>query len=65
LNSSIPTRYLAEEKKIDKEQASVDEEIGHFQQEKQRKLNEIQTAITLRLSQVQCLEDKETDCKDI
>jgi hypothetical protein len=49
------TRLLAQEKSIDKEQKQTEAEIQSFQTEKQRKLNQVDIAFTLRISQVQAL----------
>jgi len=50
------TKFLSDEKKIEKEQLAADEKIQAFQSEKQRMLNQVLVPLTLRLSQVQCLE---------
>merc|ERR1719247_3507266 len=49
------TRLLQQEKNIDKEQKSTEAEIQSFQTEKQRKLNQVDLAFTLRISQLQAL----------
>mmetsp|Transcript_22443 Transcript_22443/g.56709 ORF Transcript_22443/g.56709 Transcript_22443/m.56709 type:complete len:1880 (+) Transcript_22443:135-5774(+) len=54
-------KLLSDEKKIDKEQEQADKEIQGFQSEKQKMLNKIIIALTLRLSQVQCLSDPENE----
>ncbi|CAD7971385.1 unnamed protein product [Amoebophrya sp. A120] len=54
-------KLLSDEKKIDKEQEQADKEIQGFQSEKQKMLNKIVLALTLRLSQVQCLTDPENE----
>merc|ERR1711904_428816 len=58
------TRLLQDEKRIDKEQKQTDAEIQQFQTEKQRKLNQIEIVFTLRLSQVQCMEQMESAVED-
>merc|ERR1712194_683884 len=49
-------QLLKDETKIEKEQQGVDEQIQTFQSEKQTMLNKVLIPLTLRLSQVQCLE---------
>lgn len=51
------TKYISDEKKVEKEQGAADLEITAFQFEKQQRLNEVLMPLTLRLSQVQCLEE--------
>jgi len=50
------TKYLSDEKKLEKEQLQSDEKIQQFQSEKQGMLNKVEIPATLRLSQIQCLE---------
>jgi len=50
------TRLLAQEKNIDKEQKTTESEIQSFQTEKQRKLNQVDIAFTLRISQLQAMQ---------
>ena len=56
------TKFLADEKKIDKDQTAADQEIQQFQSEKQRMLNRIGIVITLRLSQIQLCLSYEYTC---
>lgn len=49
--------HIKKEKTIDKALKDTESDIQAFQTEKQRKLNELDVVVTLKMSQVQCLQE--------